>query len=276
MQTLRRRPLEQIVDGRTHHHPIPLTAHLEPTNLDPVGAADGLHAGDIPDDLHERLAAVPILIQVADVAGAHGGSQRDGDGVVDPLEPRRDVRDEGDVAAELGGDLALVDVVGEGVRDDVVGEVLDVVFWGGFGARAGVAGHAEDGRGGGDEGHEWGDPDLGGGGVAARVGDAFGGGDPGAVDQFGEAVGPAGVEAVVGAEVDDEAVGFGLVDGVDPWFGDAVGEGHHPDVDVASLGHAPDIVVTEVVVGYLSLAIPFELLSSKLAAGYVSKIGVRM
>ena len=110
--------------------------------------------------------------------------------MVDPLEPGRYVRDEGDVAAELVGYLALVDVVGEGVRDDVVGEVLDVVLGGGFGARAGVAGHAEDGRGGGDEGDERGDADLGGGGVAAGVGDAFGGGDLGAVDQFGEAVGP--------------------------------------------------------------------------------------
>ena len=229
-------------------------------------AADGLHAGDIPDDLHERLAAIPILIQIADVAGSHGVSEWDGDGMVDPLEPGRDVRDEGDGAAELGGDLALVDVVGEGVRDDVVGEVLDVVLGGGFGARAGVAGHAEDGRGGGDEGDEWGDPHLGGGGVAARVGDAFGGGDAGAVDQFGEAVGPVGVEAVVGAEVDDEAVGFRFVNGVDPGFGDAVGEGHHPDVDVASLGHSPNIVVAEVVVSDVSLGVSFELLSGKLAA----------
>ena len=166
-------------------------------------AADGFHAGDIPDDLHERLAAVAILVQIADVARAHGSAQRDGDRVVDPLEPGGDVGDEGDVAAELGGDLAFVDVVGEGIRDYVIGEVLDVVLGGGLGSGAGVAGDAEDGGGCGYEWYKRGDADLGGGGVAAGVGDAFGGGDFGTVDQFGEAVCPAGVEAVVGAEIDD-------------------------------------------------------------------------
>ena len=76
---------------------------------------------------------------VADVAGRHFLLEGDGDGVVDSLEPGGDVGHEGDGAVELGGDLAFVDVVGEGVGDDVVLEVLDVVLGGGFGACARVA-----------------------------------------------------------------------------------------------------------------------------------------
>ena len=52
--------------------------------------------------------------------------------MMDTLEPDGDVGDERDFLAELGGDFAFVDVVGEGVGDYVIGEVFDIVFRRGF------------------------------------------------------------------------------------------------------------------------------------------------
>ena len=49
--------------------------------------------------------------------------------MMDACEPDRYVRHETYFCAELGRDLALVDVVGEGVSDEVIGEILHVVLW---------------------------------------------------------------------------------------------------------------------------------------------------
>ena len=63
----------------------------------------------------------------------HGGGEQDA------LEPRRHVRGEVDGRADLTGDLALVNVVGQRVGDNVVVKVQGVVLLGGGGARPRVA-----------------------------------------------------------------------------------------------------------------------------------------
>ena len=72
--------------------------------------------------------------------------------MVDSSEPDCDVRDESHFMAELSADFFFVDVVGEGVGDEVVGQDIDVVLWGWFGAGTGVAGNTKDCGGGGEVG----------------------------------------------------------------------------------------------------------------------------
>ena len=169
-------------------------------------STDLLHAGHIPYNLDERLPLVPFLKDIPDVAGRDLLGERDGDGMVDALEPGCDVRDESYLPTQLRRHLPLVDVVCQAVRDDVVSQVLHVVLWARFGARSGVAGHAKDCRVScwRDVVEKWGDSELGGGGVAAWVGNEAGGCNGTATSEFRKTVCPLGVEAVVSAQIYDE------------------------------------------------------------------------
>lgn len=52
------------------------------------------------------------------------------------LEPNGNVRNESNAGVKLGADLALVDMVSQAVRDDVVGQELNVVLRARFGTSA--------------------------------------------------------------------------------------------------------------------------------------------
>ena len=95
-------------------------------------ASNILHQRAFTNNFNEGLAFVSFLVQIPDIAGFEGFVEWYINGMMDTLEPDGDVGDERDFLAELGGDFAFVDVVGEGVGDYVVGEVFDIVFRRGF------------------------------------------------------------------------------------------------------------------------------------------------
>lgn len=72
--------------------------------------------------------------------------------MVDSSEPDGDVRDESHFMAELSADFFFVDVVGQGIGDQIVGEDVDVVLWRRLGTGTGVAGNTEDSGGGSEVG----------------------------------------------------------------------------------------------------------------------------
>ena len=110
----------------------------------------------------------------------------------------------------------------QAVRNEIVCEVFDIVFRGRLGACSRVAGDAEDSRLARDVRKEGCDADLGCRGITAWVRDSGCLGDDGAVNEFGEAIGPGGVETVVGAEIDDDSFSSAnTVNGVDIGFADA-------------------------------------------------------
>jgi len=241
--------------------------HPEPPNLHAVRPADRLDARRLPADLHQLLPGVALLVQVPDVARRERLAQRDRDRVVDPLEPRRHVRDERHLDAQLAADLALVDVVRQAVRDDVVAEVLHVVLRRRLRARARVPADAEHRRLPAEELDERRDAQLRGRRVAPRVRDALRLRDVRARHQLGEAVRPLVVEAVVGREVHDDRVlrAAALLDGVDEGLAHAVGQRHDPAVDLAPLLHAADILGRKVLVHDVPLLIALQLLARELA-----------
>lgn len=264
-ETLSGSTLQQVVDGSTDHNALAAGVDGEATNVNTVAARNVLDKGSLTNDLDELLTGVAVLVDVADVAGGHLLVQGNADGVGDTLEPDCDVGDERNAGAQLGADLTLVDVVSQAVGDEVVGEEVDVVLGAGLGAGTGVAGDTEGGRLASKEGDKRSNTNLGGSGVAAGVGNAGGTGDLRAVDQLGQTVGPLGVEAVVGAQVnDDVALGGTLVDGVNERLADTVGQSHDPAVDVAVGGHLADIIGAEVLVDDLALVVTLELLASEL------------
>ena len=183
---------------------------------------------------------------------------------VDALEPDGDVRDKGDLGAELLRDLSLVDVVRQAVRDDVVREILDVVLRRRLGPRSRVARHAEHGWLAAEMRHQRRDGQLGRRRVAAGVRDPGRLGDLGARHELREPVRPAGIEAEVGAEVDDERVPLRVVYGVDPRLAHAVRQRHDPAVNLALLLHAADVVRGQVLVVAFALVVADELLSGQL------------
>lgn len=130
LQTLGRGTLKQVVDRGAHHHALARLVHLEAADLDAVLATDVLHQRRLTDDLDQLLTGVAVLVDLANVARRHGLVERDRDGVVNAAEPDGNVRDEGHLGAELGADLALVDVARQAVRNDVAREEVDVVLGG--------------------------------------------------------------------------------------------------------------------------------------------------
>lgn len=183
--------------------------------------------------------------------------------------------DKGNGGTQLSANLALVDVISQAVGDEVVGQELHVVLGARLGASTRVSRDTEAGGLAAKEGNEGSNSKLGSGGVASRVGNAGGTGNLGALNQLGKTVGPLGVEAVVGAEVNDDVALLGaLVDGIDKGLADAVGQSHDPAVDVAVGGHLADIVGAEVLVGDVALLVALELLASQLAGGDVAEIHV--
>ena len=250
----------------------------ETADLNAVLAADVLDQRALARDLDELLFVVAVLVELADVAGRHLVGQGDGDGVVDAGEPDGDVGDESHIGAELVGDLALVNVVGQAVGDEVVGEVVDVVLRAGLGAGARVAGHTEDGgvcRRGRDVLEEGRNTELSGGRVTAGVGDAGGRGDLVALGELGQTVCPGRVEAVVGAEVHNEGLLVaGFLNSVNKRLADTVREGHDPAVNLLPLSHLTDLVGREVLVDDLLLLVTLELLASQFARADMAEVHV--
>ena len=240
-------------------------------------------AGDVPDerdvvlDVDELLTGVELSVELLGLLGGQGALlDGDGHGEGDALEPLADVGHEGDVVAHAGGDLALVDVVGQGVWDQVVAEELGVVLWGGLGTGTGVAGDTEHGWQAVNVLEQGGDGQLGARGVAAWVGDLSGAGNLLPVVELWEAVGPLGLgdESVVGGEVEDLGLAVDALDGLDDGLGDVVWEGHDPEVDVALGLEALDVLGLEVLVDDLGLVVALELGALELTGGDVRDLEV--
>ena len=92
----------------------------EAADLHAVGTADRFYGGYVANDFHKWFTFVALLVKIANITRGHFLGERDGDCVVDSLEPYCDVWDEGDGVVELGGDFLFVEMVSKGVRDDVV------------------------------------------------------------------------------------------------------------------------------------------------------------
>ena len=133
----------------------------------------------------------------------HRLAQPQVDGHGDAAEVRRHVRHELHRHPQVRGHLALVDVVGQRVRHEVVAQQPGVVAVRGRGARARIAGDSEALRRARQLVEQRRDGDLHGGCVAAGVGNARGPADRAAA-ALGQAVGPLRVEAVVRRQVDDD------------------------------------------------------------------------
>jgi hypothetical protein len=176
---------------------------------------------------------------------------------------------------QLSTDLPLVDVIGQAVRNHVVGEVLDVVLRARLGSSSGVSRDTEHGGLSTEVRNNGSNGDLRGGGIATRVGNTSGLGNLGAANQLGKTVGPLAVETVVSAQVDNHvSVLSTLVDCIHKGLADTVGESHNPAVNVAVGRHALDIFGAEVLVDDLALVVALQLLASQLARRDVSEVKV--
>src|ERR1700710_1610221 len=58
LQTLRRRPLQQIIDRNIHHRPLPARMHSKPPNLHAMLTRDILHHWRLPRQVNQSLVVV--------------------------------------------------------------------------------------------------------------------------------------------------------------------------------------------------------------------------
>ncbi|GKT96419.1 LOW QUALITY PROTEIN: putative amino acid decarboxylase [Colletotrichum tofieldiae] len=266
METLSGRTLEKVVNGRADNDALAAAVNSEAADLDAVLVHDVLDQRRLADNLDELLAGVAVLVDLADVTRGDGLVQWNVDGGLDAAEPGGDVRGEGDVGAELGADLALVDVV-------------DVVLGRGLGAGARVPRNTEDGGRTAEVLDQGGNTQLRGSGVATGVGDLVGLVDFGAASQLGKTVRPGVVEAVVGGQVDNDATVVsaglaGVVDGLNVRLANTVGESHDPAVDGTLLLELSDLIGAQVLVDDFALGVALKLLASELTRRDVAKIHV--
>lgn len=193
------------------------------------------------------------------------------------LEPNSNVRDESNAGVELGADLALVDVVSQAVRDNVVGQELNVVLRARLGTSAGVSRNPKSGGLATEEGNQGSDSDLSGSSIASRVGNTGCLSNLGAVDQLGKTVGPVAVETVVGAQVDNDiALLRALVDSINERRTDAVRQSHNPAVYITVLRHAFHILGAQVLVDDLTLVVALKLLAGELTGRDMAQVQVRV
>ena len=86
LQTLRRGPLEQIIDRHANYHSVAARMDSKPADFDAVFAGDGFHERRLAGDFDEFFAGVAFLVEGADVAGCHGLGEGDGDGMLERVE----------------------------------------------------------------------------------------------------------------------------------------------------------------------------------------------
>lgn len=234
------------------------------TNLNTVLPADRLDARRLPGYPYELLSCIPVLIYLSDISTAERAVKWQRDCVVDALEPRRDVRDERNLNAELVANLALVDVVGEGIGDEVVPQVLDVVLGGRLCTRTRVPRNTEDSWLPAKELNKRRNANLRRSCVAAGIGDTLRPRNIRAGDELGETVGPLGVEPVVGREINDDRVLWpaALFHGLDKGLAHAVRERHNPAVYLTPLFHATHVLGREVLIGDVALLVALQFLTS--------------
>src|SRR5687768_1579502 len=106
--------------------------NTESANLHAVLATDVLHAWCLTSDLDQLLSSITFLIQLSDISACHTFFQRYRDCVVNTLEPNSYMRNECNFSAKSVADFTLVDVVGQTVRNDVVGQVVNIILGAGF------------------------------------------------------------------------------------------------------------------------------------------------
>ena len=116
--------------------------------------------------------------------------------------------------------------------------------------------------------------------VAAWVADAGRGADFRALGEFGQAICPVVVEAVVGGEVDDDALavaGLGYcIESIDVGLADAVGERHDPAVYFAVFVELRDVLGRQCLVDDLALGVALQFLTSKLSRRHMAQIHQRV
>lgn len=279
-QALSSGTLEKVVNSSANNDTLPGLVNLETTNLNTVLAADVLDKRGLANNLDELLASVSVLVDLTNVTRGHALLEGDRDGVVDTTEPNGDVGNEGNLSAELAADLTLVNVASQAVRDEVVGEVVDIVLGRRLGTGAGVTGNTKDVRHTAKVLNEGGNAELGSGSIATGVGNLSGIRDVVSLDELGKTIGPRIVEAVVGRKIDDNALVVGalaaLVDSLDKRLANTVGESHDPAVDVATLLHVTNIVGAQALVDDFALVIALQLLARKLTGRDMAEIHVGM
>lgn len=82
LQTLRSRPLQQIINRSINNHPRAARMDTEASDLNAVFAGDVLQERRLARDFDELFAGVPVLVKGADVAGGHGPGEGGGDGML--------------------------------------------------------------------------------------------------------------------------------------------------------------------------------------------------
>lgn len=191
------------------------------------------------------------------------------------LEPDSNVGDKRNASSELCTDLSLVDVVSQAVRNDVVRKVLHIILGAGLSASARVSGDTKDGGLSTEVGNERSNADLGSSSIATGVGDTSGLSDLTTVDQLRKTVSPLVIEAVVGAQVDNDVARLrALVDSIHERLADTVRKSHDPAVHITVRRHALHIFGAQILVNDLTLVITLQLLASQLARRNMAEIHV--
>ncbi|KAG0752286.1 hypothetical protein G6F24_013670 [Rhizopus arrhizus] len=167
------RALQQVVQGRDHDHPLAARGQGEATDLGAMTTGNAADPRRFIHHLDQRLARIGLLEALDDLlAGLHAVQPQVG-GERDATEMRRDVRHELDGHAQLYRHLALVHVIGQRIRHQVVGQQLAVGLVRRRGTSTGVTGDTEALRRAGQQVQQRMHRQLHRGGIATRVADVF-------------------------------------------------------------------------------------------------------
>src|SRR5271156_4815861 len=110
--------------------------HTKSSYLNTVTACNVLDQRSLSDNLQQSFSGVSLLVQRTNITRCHLLLQGNVDGMVDALEPHGNMRDKSNINTQLGRNFFLVNMVSQTVRDEIVGQVLDVILGTRLGASA--------------------------------------------------------------------------------------------------------------------------------------------
>jgi hypothetical protein len=260
----------------SHNHTLAGTVHGEPAKLAMMLLSDIAHNGGLAHHFHELLASIAVLEELAHITLGHLLFERNRHSEMDTLEPDCDVRHERDRDAEMVSNLLFVNVARQTVGDQVVSEVVDVVLGAWLGSSTGIATDTKDGGVAVQIVNKRRNGQLSSRRVAAGVADPGRLANLGALGELWQTIRPRVGEAIVGGEINNDALVITLVldliESVDVGLAHGIGQSHDPAVDLLILVQLSNILRRQRLVDDLALGVALELLATELSRRHVAEV----
>src|SRR5450755_758899 len=160
LHCLRRRALEQVIQRRHHYYALAARSNGKAADFHVMSVCNLGYPGRFVDHAHQWLLRVTLTVTLPDRIACHGAIQPQVYRHRDAAKMWRHMRHEFNRQAKMLRHFALVGVIDQRVRHQVVAQLFRIIALRRCRAGAGIAGDAETGRRRGEHVLQWRDREL--------------------------------------------------------------------------------------------------------------------